>query len=422
MRRARSEGGINGRSMRHAEHFAKSVHITLVGLGIWAVVVAAAFGAAWALSRVRSVRALVAENEAGRLQSLDGLRAVLAISVMVHHGYLMHALFSDGSWYPPKNTFNEVLGRGAVAMFFMITAFLFWSRALAVRGRMDAGRLYRSRFRRVGPGFLATIAVTVLVVLALQKFRIVVPPAAFAMSLVRHVALGFSIFTPIDGLTMPHVLDGPTWSLGYEMLFYLALPVLALVVRLRRPWIAPVVVFLVASKLNAFSAVSFIPGIVAAEIAARPRYAAWFARNGSKILLGGLAVFVVGVFAEPNYALIRKPQLLVLAVIFLGIVFTPKISVLRLRPLLLLGTISYSFYLFHSTVLYLVLEVLDVTVVRVGSLPTLAYWSIVTGSAMLAVLVSLASYRVLEEPFMRSARVRPAPAIVTDSTVVGAVA
>jgi len=127
-------------------------------------------------------------------------------------------------------------------------------------------------------------------------------------------------------------------------------------VRSRQPWIAPLLVFIVANIGHAFSAVSFIPGIIAAEIAARPAYSAWFVRNGSKILTTALVVFCVGLFAEPNYAAIRKPQLIVLAAIFLGVVFTPVISLLSKPPLLLLGAISYSIYLFHSIVLFVVLS------------------------------------------------------------------
>ena len=380
-------------------NYTESARQTLVALGLLAAVLAVAASIAWCWLHLRGVRAIVDQNEAGRVQSLDGLRAILALSVMLHHGFLMHGYFLHGVWDAPKNTFNEVLGRGAVAIFFMITAFLFWSRAINAAGSVNARRLYISRFRRIAPAFVATIAVTTTIILSLSGFRLLVPFPSLAISVARHLAFGISIFTPINRFGAPFVLDGVTWSLGYEVAFYVTLPLLAILIRLRQPWIAPVVVFIAANAFHAFSAVSFIPGIVAAEIAARPKYAAWFSQNGSKILILALTMFVIGLFAEPNYAAIRKPQLVILAIIFLGVVFTPTISILRKGPLLLLGTISYSIYLLHSLALFMVLQFLQ-SIVPISKLSTLAYWSVVMGCVAGVVSLALASYVLLERPFM----------------------
>ncbi len=200
-------------------YYEHSARITAISLGLWAAVIFSSAGVSWLFLRVQAVRKVVSETEAGRVRNLDGLRGILALSVMVDHSFLMQGYFLYKNWEPPKNTFDEVLGRGAVTIFFMITAFLFWSRAIASSGKLDPQRLYVSRFRRITPAFVASITAAVIIVLTLTHFRLHVPPGAFAISLLRHLSFGLWILTPINGFKMAYVLDNVTWSLAYEMAF-----------------------------------------------------------------------------------------------------------------------------------------------------------------------------------------------------------
>ncbi len=56
-------------------------------------------------------------------------------------------------------------------MFFMVTAFLFWHRALVAEGRLDLQRFFWSRITRMMPMYLVASSALVLTALALTHFR-----------------------------------------------------------------------------------------------------------------------------------------------------------------------------------------------------------------------------------------------------------
>src|ERR1035438_10583305 len=71
-----------------------------------------------------------------RYIAIDGIRGYLAFGVFVHHCLVTWIFLSDGRWDPLPHNFENQLGATSVAVFFMITAFLFWGRAQA-HGSLD---------------------------------------------------------------------------------------------------------------------------------------------------------------------------------------------------------------------------------------------------------------------------------------------
>jgi tRNA A-37 threonylcarbamoyl transferase component Bud32 len=65
------------------------------------------------------------------LCGIDGLRGYLAFGVFVHHSIITWIFLRTGVIDFPPSNFYSMLGQGSVALFFMITGFLFWSRLLA---------------------------------------------------------------------------------------------------------------------------------------------------------------------------------------------------------------------------------------------------------------------------------------------------
>lgn len=65
-----------------------------------------------------------------RFHSIDGLRGFLALGVLFHHSVITYFYYLKGSWDVPPSRLATFFGQGGVAMFFMVTAFLFWNRAL----------------------------------------------------------------------------------------------------------------------------------------------------------------------------------------------------------------------------------------------------------------------------------------------------
>src|SRR5215213_2016451 len=71
-------------------------------------------------------RARLAED-AGRFECIDGLRGFLALGVFASHAVRMYVLHDTGEWSLPAGgaPFHSKAAAAGVALFFMITGFLF---------------------------------------------------------------------------------------------------------------------------------------------------------------------------------------------------------------------------------------------------------------------------------------------------------
>jgi peptidoglycan/LPS O-acetylase OafA/YrhL len=340
-----------------------------------------------------------------RYQTIDGLRGYLAIFVFLHHASIWHGYLQTGSWQLPPSRFYTLVGQGSITLFFMITGFLFFSRLLEQRSRIDWLGLYASRVGRLAPLYLALLASVALIVLLLQGGTLVWSP-------------GFSgdwanwlVFTMFGAPDLNAVRDtwvihaGSLWPLAYEIAFYAVLPWLALLTGAAVPWpslaaasLAVAWYFFGSVHVLVFSA--FGAGIAAAciarwtparEIAARP--------------LASLAVLVCMAALACCFSSAYQPGaigLLFVAFVFVGCGNSFG-GVLLLSASRSLGSISYGLFLIHGVVLFTVFRfVLGIPLSR--TLGTMQFWLVVTVICAAVVLVSYASRAVFEYPLQQRAR------------------
>jgi peptidoglycan/LPS O-acetylase OafA/YrhL len=160
-----------------------------------------------------------------RLSGLDFLRAVACLMVIMHH--LMQRL-DPGAL---TGTFAAVyptllMGAFGVAVFFLLSGFLltrpFWL-AYDAGAPMPSLKLYAlRRAARIVPGYYAALLVGAA--LGLFWFREAVSPA-----LMLRFATGLLFLGELHPATMfPINLDGPLWSIGFEVFSYAALPLVLL--------------------------------------------------------------------------------------------------------------------------------------------------------------------------------------------------
>ncbi len=175
-------------------------------------------------------------SAAQRSRGIDGLRGFLALSVVMLHGAIYHRYITDGLWSGPPSPLYTVLGTGGVAVFFMITGYLFWGKLLDERGRIDWVRLYVGRLFRIAPLYLVMVALMLFLVMEQAGWQVLVTPMQLAKQIAPWLALGLLDPTDVNGHVATLVLSaGVTWSLRYEWLFYLSLPLLACVAGPGRP-------------------------------------------------------------------------------------------------------------------------------------------------------------------------------------------
>jgi len=85
----------------------------------------------WAIARRSGFYTrLITPRSNSRYESLDGLRGFLAVGVIVHHGMATYTRVTTGLWSVGNSATYGLFGTAAVAMFFMITGFLFWGKML----------------------------------------------------------------------------------------------------------------------------------------------------------------------------------------------------------------------------------------------------------------------------------------------------
>jgi peptidoglycan/LPS O-acetylase OafA/YrhL len=339
-----------------------------------------------------------------RAAALDGLRGFLALSVIVHHAAIHRLYWPSGQWREPASLVFSWLGPAPVALFFMLTGFLFWSKALHGH-RAEPMKLWVGRVRRIVPMYLFAGLVTLSMFAALQS-GIANPFEDWVSDLISVVSGGFVEFPLWRNQIHSIPLNaGVTWTLQYEWYFYLALPVLAL----RATPQATVVMAVVCACLAASNTVAgiawfnFSLGMLAAVIRSRGTVPAWV-RGVPGLLLCVACVGLLGLGSGRQ----TVGSSLAMGVLFVTVACGQDLKGLLIsQPARWLGTISYSVYLMHGIVLYVVLRRAN-SLAPIGSLSDVAYWLLIAGAGLLTVLLSAVTYSCIERPFIQT---RPAAVV-----------
>jgi peptidoglycan/LPS O-acetylase OafA/YrhL len=330
----------------------------------------------------------------GRFEMIDGLRGFLALGVFGEHAASMHGLYASGAWGADVPPFYLRASSAGVALFFMITAFLFWLRVLRAGDSFDSRAFFASRLRRLTPMYLASVLMVLAVVAVASGFFLRVEPAVLLRELRPWLSFGFLTVGELNGVRDAHAINAVYWTLGYEWAFYLALPLLALAARGR--WAVLPVAAVLCFGMLAPVVFNFLFGALAAVVVHR-RY--FQERISFKIWLAPLplAALAAYFFAAGQHPLV---QAALLFVFFLFVVHGYSVlGLLRSRPAKVLGMASYSIYLTHCIVLYAAVHAIDRTVPVVG-LSALQYWLLTALAAAATVALSMLTYRYVEFPFI----------------------
>jgi peptidoglycan/LPS O-acetylase OafA/YrhL len=320
------------------------------------------------------------ERHISYIPALDGLRAIAVTMVIVSH-------FRPG-----------VLPAGGfvgVTTFFALSGFLITSLLLkedAQRGAIDLGAFYLRRAYRLLPALVVVLAF--VLALGLAQGDVYAGEALAALFYVANVAewLGHGL--------------GPlahTWSLAVEEQFYLVWPLAFRLFGRRRTAVAILAVAtlaIIGIRFALWSAggehAAFPLGFDAILLGCIAGYLYGRGLNAPHWLaLGGLAVLAGLCLLDHNTAWFVLAGRTAVPVAALAVVlhvagapgsWTDK--ALSLRPAVLIGRMSYGLYLWHWPLIVLVLH-------HVGG---------IAGNALtlaLTVVCASASYRYVEQPFLR---------------------
>lgn len=315
-----------------------------------------ALGSAALLVRIPAVASNLPQA-AGRSSTLDGLRGYLALGVFIHHAAIAWHYHQSGQiGMPPERVFAQI-GQVGVALFFMITGFLFWDRLLK-QGRQHDWRAFAiSRVFRLYPLYLPLLAAVTATVFYLSDWTLRETPVQLFKHLSQWLVFVRPDINQVAGTG--NLISNVTWTLAYEVYFYMALPLLGMIFLYRgshvKTFACLVGLYLLAKvvgwehSLKTKYLLSFAGGIAAAYWIRRPALVAW----GRSRLAGIIALLLLLVLMT----LLRKTfavfPLLLLSVFFFVVVSGNDLfGALRLASARWLGEISYSTYLLHGFLLW----------------------------------------------------------------------
>ncbi len=331
---------------------------------------------------------------------IDGLRAIAVLSVVLYH-------FEIGG---VKGGFV------GVDVFFVISGYLITGiiRSELAKGEFTLARFYERRARRIFPALfvmlLATMVAGLFLLLPSDLARLgqaTIATILFVSNVLYYRQSGY--FDEVaDFNPLLH-----TWSLGVEEQFYVGLPLLLVAVcRFRPQWTVRVVALC--------ALVSFVACVVAQPFIGKlvfflSPFRAW------ELLLGG--VLALGAVPQFRNDTLRQVASALALVVLLGAVTQLRASVdfpgwkaaipvlssavllhagasghslanrvLAWRPLVLVGLVSYSLYLWHWPLLVFVKYRQGMTPLGMEQVLVLS---------VVALLLAVASYRWVEQPFRR---------------------
>ena len=349
-------------------------------------------------------------TQTNRTSTIDGLRGFLALGVFFHHAVIYHRFLIDGVWTTPPSALYTELGQASVVLFFMITGFLFWGKAIRTQARPGWRKLYISRVFRIAPVYCISTLTMVLIVFSASDFTLRQP-----LEQVLHQGLPLLFFGffgnihSLNGYPAPGTITaGVTWTLRYEWYYYLTiLPLTALAfARSTRSAIlfsALALLLCLAGlawhqTMNGTALAYFLAGMCVVSLHEHNRIATKIplADTVRSVAAAGLMLLVV-VFFSTTYT--AAPVFLLFLVFLLVTSGASVFGLLYSRTARRLGEMSYSIYLLHGTVLWLVFHAPGVRSFAGHSLA--AYWAVIALASALIVLLSRITFLHIEKPGIR---------------------
>lgn len=338
-----------------------------------------------------------------RLNNIDGLRAIAALSVLVQHMFgdmLRHPGVETTALYPyvSASVHNFDLGRFGVVLFFLISGFVV---PFSIKGEKPLWRFAISRFFRLYPALWLAIAALSL----LYWYRGNTP----------------TVSTILANMTMAPTLFGKTWlsaiywTLFIELVFYFLVAGL-FAIKLLYDYRA---VFMLGLLLVASTTLPML--MRTNDIANLPvqyiglhvsflfsglllRFAIIEKRNYAGLCaLCLLSLQLIAIFILSDFSLARgdgfvliNGQNIITAYVAAIILFAAAAVTMRPHSTVLAATgkISYSIYLFHWLVCSIIYSYLPLT----GEWHSLAIMALCIGATL---VVSWGVYNLVEKPMQR---------------------
>lgn len=356
-----------------------------------------------------------------RWQAMEGLRGLAVILVFfVHYSELvLPYLGAPLTNLPLVNGINE-LGNAGVDLFFVLSGFLIYRTCIT---RTLAWKQYAARrVERIYPTFIAALAIYITLMILVPEFSKL--PASVGdtiLAIVANLLLLPGVF-PLEPLITV------AWSLSYEALFYLLVPLCIVGFRMKnwRPWQRGALFFAIGTCMTLgaaqghthyYRASMFLGGMILQEFAGHRPTADGSALESRLVDILLLMAFVLALVAFtllgrlrwavdgsilallPKYA--KFPLLNVCFVLLLlRCLFVEGLAkaIFSWAPLRWLGNMSFSYYLFHGLALQAFFKIGAPLLDELSRHPGL-FIALLGPAFAASIALSLPLYLCVERPF-----------------------
>lgn len=339
-----------------------------------------------------------------RYTEIDGIRGYLALFVFLHHSYIWHVYLNTNKWEEPQSNLFNHFGQTSVSLFFIITAFLFTTKLLeSKKDDFEWIKYIKSRFFRMFPMYFISIIAIFIIVFIESNFEIKENVITIFKSSLSWLFFTINGSNEINGFDNTYLIDaGVTWTLPYEWMFYFLLPILALAFKLKvnlKIIISFTGMFIMIALLNKAKFTPFIPfisGVLCALLIYKYNLRHLFQKNIYSIisiLLMACSIFFVHRGNRPIPVIITTFLFILIAC---GNNFFGILSQLFSRKL---GQITYSIYLIHGIVLFLVFH--NIIGYKLASkLTEIEHWGIISLCIFPIIFISQLTFKYIELPFI----------------------
>lgn len=311
-----------------------------------------------------------------RLTELDALRGIGALCVLIfHYSTRFHELFPQARHVP----FSFPGGNCRVLLFFAISGFAIFFTLDRIGSVAD---FVVNRFARLYPAYLVAMLLTLGVEYLAHVWRLLIGPTAILAN-----------FTMLQGFAFLPDVDGAYWTLTVEIAFYFCMVAIWKWAGLRRlepllaAWLGLRWLYWLWPDMPERIVMLFVLRYVPFFIIGMLSYRVWAGQRRwrEQAPYAAVALLSVATMETWDITAVAVGLLALFAALVAG-----RLRFLAVRPFVWLGGISYSFYLIHQHVGFIVM----LRVTEAGYSPWIGF----AAAFLVALLAGAAINRLVERP------------------------
>lgn len=339
-----------------------------------------------------------------RFETIDSLRGFLAISVFIHHSNIWYKYLHTGNWEAPESNIFNQLGQTGVALFFMISSFLFINKLINFKGEsFNWKSFFLKRIFRLVPLHIFITLTIIIIVFIESNWTLNTGYMLLTKSIIKWFGFGTVGLPLINGFSASIINAGVLWSLKYEWLLYFSLPIISIIILKSKPKIFILVVSLffiiITFHYNNYyfeHLLSFLGGAIAPIISKLSKKELNYNNQWFTLFLL-ISIISIFQFHSSNSYLCKFFITISFTLIALG---NDLFGLLKNTTFKLLGEISYSTYLLHGIIIFVTINYiygLEETIL----LSKIEYCLFIFIISPIVIFLSFLTFKFIEKPFLK---------------------